>query len=137
MRKFYVFNVNKETSIISKESPYILFKSFESIYNADRSDFNMAKTLYGQLSLKFNRNMLDQKIISNYKDNQYYIFNGKEHKYYNKYKDELCNMIIKNSYIQVITNSSKIKLLNNIKGYNLFVCDFENKDYFWLNEICC
>ena len=63
MRKFYVFNVNKETSIISKESPYILFKSFESIYNADRSDFNMAKTLYGQLSLKLNKSMLNQKLL--------------------------------------------------------------------------
>ena len=137
MRTYYIFNVNREMSILTKDSPYMLFKSFESIYKAGRSDLYIASNLYEQLAIKFNKNILNQKISREYKDNQYYMYTKDHHSYYNKYKDESCDLTIKNSYILCNCNTSKMELLHKLSGFNLFACDFENKDYFWLDEICC
>lgn len=137
MRTYYIFNVNKEMSILTKDSPYMLFKSFESIYQADRNDLGMASNLYEQLASKFNKTILNQKIVNEYKDNQHYMYTKDRHTYYNKYKDETCNLTVKNSYIICNSNNSRLELLKRLSGFNLFACDFENKDYFWLNEIYC
>lgn len=32
MRKFYIFNINKNSCVLAKDSPYMLYKSFEAIY---------------------------------------------------------------------------------------------------------
>lgn len=124
-------------SILTKDSPYMLFKSFESIYLADRNDLGMASTLYEQLAAKFNKAMLNQKITEEYKGNQHYMYTKDHHNYYNKYKDETCNIIVKNSYLVCNSNNTKLELLKKLTGFNLFACDFENKDYFWLDEIYC
>lgn len=137
MRTYYIFNINKEMSILTKDSPYMLFKSLESIYKANKDDLYVASSLYEQLASKFNKNILNNKIAKKYKDNDHYMYTKDHHNYYNKYKDETCNLIIKNSYIICNCNKSKIELLQKINGYNLFACDFENKDYFWLDEIYC
>ena len=137
MRTYYIFNVNKEMSILTKDSPYMLFKSFESIYQADRNDLGMASNLYDQLASKFNKNILNQKIVNEYRDNQHYMYTKDRHTYYNKYKDETCNLTVKNSYIICNSNNSRLELLKKLNGFNLFACDFENKDYFWLDEIYC
>lgn len=137
MRTYYIFNVNKEMSILTKDSPYMLFKSFESIYQADRNDLGMASNLYEQLASKFNKTILNQKIVNEYKDNQHYMYTKDRHTYYNKYKDETCNLTVKNSYIICNSNNSRLELLKRLNGFNLFACDFENKDYFWLDEIYC
>ncbi|MBE6148687.1 MAG: sporulation inhibitor of replication protein SirA [Firmicutes bacterium] len=137
MRTYYIFNVNKEMSILTKDSPYMLFKSFESIYQADRNDLGMASNLYEQLASKFNKNILNQKIVNEYRDNQHYMYTKDRHTYYNKYKDETCNLTVKNSYIICNSNNSRLELLKRLSGFNLFACDFENKDYFWLDEIYC
>ena len=45
-------------------------------------------------------------------------------------------LTVKNSYLLCEGNTSKPYLLKSLTNYNFFVCDFDNKDYFWLDEIC-
>lgn len=137
VRKFYIFNVNKEMSILTKDSPYMLFKSFESIYRSDRADFDIAYSLYGQLASKFNKGEVSKKISEKNLGSQHYIGSLNHHTYTNKYRGEKCELEIKNSYLLCESTGGNLYLLNGLKGYNLFACDFENKDYFWLDEICC
>ena len=137
MRTYYIFNVNREMSILTKDSPYMLFKSFQSIYESDKSDLYMASNLYEQLASKFNKQLLNEKISNHYKGNQHYMYTKDHHSYHNRYKNESCDITIKNSYMICTCNSSKMELLTKITGFNLFACDFENKDYFWLDEIYC
>lgn len=137
MRTFYIFNVNKELSILTKDSPYMLFKSFESIYKSKRNDLYIASFLYEQLASSFNQNTINKKISNYYQDSDYYMYRNNSHKYYNKYKDEKIDLEVKHSYIIVNSNTTKIELLKSLNNLNLFVCDFENKDYFWLDEIYC
>ena len=137
VRTYYIFNVNKQMSILTKDSPYMLFKSFESIYKSGREDLYMASNLYEQLATKFNKNILNSRITKAFKDNQHYICTKDHHAYYNKYKDESCELTVKNSYLICKCNNSKMELLKKLTGFNLFACDFANKDYFWLDEIYC
>ena len=37
MRTFYVFKINREMTLLMKESPYNLFKSLEGIYLLDKT----------------------------------------------------------------------------------------------------
>ena len=50
MRKFYIFNINKNMCILAKDSPYMLYKSFEAIYKSNREDVGMAQNLYEQMT---------------------------------------------------------------------------------------
>lgn len=135
MRTYFIFNINKEMSILTKDSPYMLYKSFESIYKGQRSDLNIATNLYEQLALRIHPG-LNNHIYNTFKDDDFYYLANNNHQYYNKYKDERCQLTIKNSYMICLTNTIKPKILTKLDG-NYFVCDFENKDYFWLNEIYC
>lgn len=137
LRTYYIFNINKEMSILTKDSPYVLFKSLESIYNLNTSDLYIASNLYEQIAKKFNRNIVNAKLYETYKDNDHYMYVNDYHTYYNKYKDEKCNVEVKNSYLICNSNSASLFLLRKLKEYSLFACDFENKDYFWLDEIYC
>ncbi len=137
MRKFYVFNINKEMSVLAKDSPYMLYKSFETIYNSNKKDLNMAQNLYEQMAMRINQNVINQKIYAANKDNQFYYLVGNVHHYYNKYKGEEEQLTVKNSFLSSVGNSNNLVLLKSLINYNFFVCDFENKDYFWLDEICC
>ncbi|MDD5865167.1 MAG: hypothetical protein PUD07_01585 [bacterium] len=135
MRKYYVFNVNKEMSILAKDSPYMLYKSFETIYNSNKKEINIAQNLYEQLAMRLNQNVINQKIYAEYKDNDYYYLVNNSHNYYNKYKGEEEKVIVKNTYLYCTSNTTNLKLLKPLTNYNFFVCDFENKDYFWIDEI--
>ena len=115
----------------------MLFKSFESIYKSGRSDLFIASNLYDQIASKFNREIVNKIIYDGFKENQFYIHTKNSHLYYNKYRDETCNIEIKNSYMICTCKNSHFDLLKKLNGYSLFACDFENKDYFWLDEVCC
>lgn len=135
MRTYYVFNINLQMSILAKDMPYILYKNLESIHKSN--DIYLASSLYEGLVSKINKNIINNILLNNFKDNDFYLYNNNHHSYYNKYKDESCEIDVKNSYLIYKSNSKKLVLLNKLREYNLFVCDFFNKDYFWLSEICC
>ena len=49
---------------------------------------------------------------------------------------EKTKLTVYNTYIKIKTNksiTSFFKILSNEE--NVFVCDFNNKDYFWLNKV--
>ena len=49
---------------------------------------------------------------------------------------EKTKLTVYNTYIKIKTNqniSAFFKILSNEE--NVFVCDFNNKDYFWLNKV--
>ena len=136
MRKFFVFNINDEMTILSKKSPYNIYKSLEQIYKMKKNDLIIGSNIYEQLVSTINIGKLDEEIFKQYKNNDYYSKINHQHNFYNKYRPEDTKMIINNSYIIIESNAilpSFFKYLN--KKQNFFACDFENKDYFWLDEL--
>lgn len=136
MRKFFVFKINKEMAILSKKSPYTLYYSLEQIYKMKKSDFYVGSNIYEQIIKPLNIKNLNEELYKIYKDNDYYQKINNKHVFYNKYRPEDTSLTINNSYLVIESNAlfpTFFKFLNKKKDY--LACDFENKDYFWMDEL--
>lgn len=136
MRTFYIFKINRELAILTKDSPYNMFKSMEQIYKLDKKDFSIGFKLFEQLACPLDNKKINNRIFSIYKNNDYYTKYRNIHKINNRYKPEETKLIVNKVYLVLKSNIVKplfFKALNY--DSDLFVCDFENKDYFWLEEL--
>ena len=136
MRTFYIFKINKEMAILTKDNPYNIFKSMEDIFKMTKKELPVGLNIYEQLITPINQNIINRKIIMSYKDNDYYQKNYNVHSIYNKYKPEETKLTVKNSYLLLESNVIKPSFLKELSyDKDLFVCDFANKDYFWVDEL--
>jgi len=135
MRTFYVFKIKKEMTILTKETPYNLFRTIEHLYYLDEYNMDVSFKIYNDLFDSFNKDYVNKRLNSLFKNNRYYTYENDKHTIYNKYRPETSILKVYKSHI--ILKSDVIKptlLVNYLMSDNLFVCDFKNKDYFWLNE---
>ena len=135
MRTFYVFKIKKEISTLTKETPYNLFHTIENLYYLDTDTFGISFNLYSDIFDLFNTSYLNNRINNLFKNNNHYYYDGVTHSIDNKYRPEKTNLKVYRSHIYIKTDTIKPTLLfNYLMSDNLFVCDFKNKDYFWLDE---
>lgn len=125
MRKYYLFIIKKEYVKLYKNKSYILYKILEKLYNMDY-EYTYGINIYNQLCDRVSKKLLNNYINSRIKHtrkNKLIIIN----KTY---------LEIKYSCIIIYTNkkNNNIFKIFNIYNSNIFICDFKNKDYFWLNE---
>lgn len=135
MRTFYVFKIKKEMTILTKETPYNLYRTIEHFYYLDNYNMGVSFKIYNDLFESFDKDYINKRISSLFKNNRYYKYDNDIHIINNKYKPELTCLKVYKSHI--ILKSDVINptlLFNYLMSENLFVCDFKNKDYFWLNE---
>ena len=138
MRTFYIFNINNSFYNLMKNNPYHLFKAMEDIHNFDTSDINIAYDLFMQIVSPFDKSKINNQIFAFAKDNDFYTKFHNVHRIENKYIPEDSMLVVNKAFLLLESNILKPTFLNSLKeNKNLFVCDFKNKDYFWLNELVC
>lgn len=134
MRTYYIFNVNKYFKYMYKNNPFKMYKIFEEIYYS--KDYDNIKTfrVMEEVSVPFNKIMLNEYIYYEYKLKYGYKRRDNIHILNT---DEKTTLRINNYNIKIETDSNYSIFFDDIKSYNtnLFVCDFENKDYFWLSKL--
>lgn len=134
MRTYYIFNVNKYFKYMYKNNPFKMYKIFEEIYYS--KDYDNIKTfrVMEEVSVPFNKIMLNEYIYFEYKLKYGYKRRDNVHILNT---DEKTTLRINNYNIKIETDSNYSIFFDDIKSYNtnLFVCDFENKDYFWLSKL--
>ena len=136
MRTFHIFNVNNSVALLTRTDAYPLFHSFLKIKNLSNSDLSLGINLYEQIASQIDKKKYTRNIYNHYKESDFYTRFQNNHTYINKYRDEKSYLKIKNAYIRIDTNRQYPEFFKYLKkNHNLFVCDFENKDYFWLNEL--
>ena len=137
MRVFYIFNVKDEIYDIYKDKGNSLYKIYSHIYNLSDNELNYAKTLLDQLNNIFDKEVLDIKLFIKLHKEVPYSKRGEIHYINNLYKDEISKLIIRKRYIKVITESNTSSFFNILQKFNLnlFICDFSNSFYFFLDEI--
>ena len=135
MRTFYIFRISREMAILTKETPYNLFKTLEGIYLLDKTDISYGKDILDQLIIPIDKDRFNKMIYEINKDNDFYMKIGDKHTIYNKYRDERTTIIIKKSHILLETNIIGKNIRNFLPCNDLFCCDFMNKDYFWLSKL--
>ena len=135
MRTFYIFKINKEMGILMKECPYNLFRSLEGIYYLDKVNVSLGKDLLDNLIVPIDKYNYNKLIYDKNKDNDFYMKVGDNHRIINKYRKEDTSIIVKNSHILLKTNIVSKDIKKFLPLNELFACDFENKDYFWLEQL--
>ena len=136
MRKFLIFNINDEMTILSKKNPYNIYRSLEQIYKMKKTDANVGMNIYEQIIAPININKMNDELFQTYKNNDYYSKINNKHIFYNKYRPEETKLTINNSYLILESNAIIPIFLKSLnKNKNLLACDFENKDYFWVDEL--
>lgn len=134
MRTYYIFKINKYFAYIYKRFPYKMYKIIEELYYTQDYDILSSYKFYQRFAVPFNKISLNEYIYNlnkkniNYKrDNNVHIINNEK---YNRLQINSTCMILKTNDIYSI-------FLNDINNQqdNIFICDFKNKDYFWLDSL--
>lgn len=136
MRTFYIFKISNEFVTLTRYNPYNLYKTMEQIINVTTDEVDMCFNMYKQISKPINKNSLNNYIFNKYKEDDHYTKYTNKHMINNFYNDEQTKLTINNSYILLESTKDNpifFNILSKVK--NLFVCDFENNDYFWLEQI--
>ena len=134
MRTYYIFNVNKYYSYMYKEKPLKMYKIFEEIYYSRDYNSRTSYHMLEEIANPFNKIMLNEYIYYEYKLK--YGYKRKDNIHYLS-TTEKTTLRINNYNIKIETEGNYSTFFNVINNYNnnLFVCDFENMDYFWLSKL--
>lgn len=134
MRTYYIFRINKYFAYIYKKFPYKMYKIIEELYHTKDYDMLSSYRYYQRFAIPFNKLSLNEYIYNLNKHNINYNRDNNEHTIYN---DKYNKLLINNSCMILKTNDIYSIFLNDINVYldNIFICDFKNKDYFWLDSL--
>lgn len=128
MNNYHIFAIKKEVYNVYKDNEYSLFKLLYNLYNLNKTDLNYGITLYNQLCYPINIKKIEEylKLIDNIKKNKnrYMI----KEKTYSELILKPSNIIYKTNNI----NKNITYILNSYYKY-LFICEFNKKDYNWIN----
>ena len=137
MRLYYVFNIKSEIIELYKDKAASLYRILENIYYMHEEDINYGFNIFKELTNKNNVMELNNDIyIKHHKDLVYSKIDN-EHIINDLYHDEVSILKIKRSHLVIESNksiSSFFKILKDINN-NYFVCDFKDKDFFFISEI--
>lgn len=131
MRKYYLFVIKNEAYKIYVKNPRILYQTLYNLYSLETYDLSYGISLYHQLCQPFSVKVLDNYIKHKYKCTpiRKNIFQMKS--------------LIEKTFVQIgyattiiFTDKKYPELFKIFHIYNrkIFVCDFENKTYFWLSR---
>ncbi len=137
MRTFYIFKIKDEYAILTKKNPYQLFRMLFYIYHLEKEEVSRGMDLFYKMVDGLNSKEMDITLFKNYCENYFYTKFKNVHQVNNIYKKEESKLTVKKHYLLLESTVVKPIFLNDLKEYtNLFLCDFENKDYFWLESLC-
>lgn len=111
-----------------------MYKIIEELYYTKEYDMLVSYKYYQKFALEFNKLAINEYIYNinkkspSYKrDNNIHVINNEK---YNK-------LIVNSTCIILKTNDIYSVFLNDLSLYldNIFICDFQNKDYFWLDSL--
>lgn len=134
MRVYYLFKINDSFSKLYYNKTYYLYKMLEQISESSQNDFIISYRLFSQMAIAFNKTKINSDLYRNYAYDHNYFKSLNKHILDNGV--EKTKLTVYNTYIKIRTNKNITEFFNVLKNEeNIFVCDFVNKDYFWLNKV--
>ena len=129
MRKYFLFSIRKEYYDVYYKNPLVLYKTLENLYHLKKENINFGLSLYKQIC-----NIIDVDRLKLYFEQV--CIKKKDNKYLLRYNKE--TILFSLYYPCIVCKTGKnyplgLKVINYYDR-NLFVCDFENKDYFFLDR---
>ncbi len=135
MRIFYLYQINDFCRDLYEEYPCKLYRILKDIYYTSKYNQSLAISSYDQVTLKFNREFIQKYIFQRYRLDLFY-----------HYKNNVHTISCSGEYSKLMVSGYSLKLKSSINypsffdclndfSDNIFVCDFENGDYFWLDRV--
>lgn len=132
MRIYHLFVIKDKYYNNYGDNPDILYNAFKTLINTSVNSYSLAFSIHNQLCEE-----VDMELLSEYFNQRFNIKDNKiKYLIENKRLKELSIVILKKSCIKVYTKANMPHFMRIFKIYNkrIFVVDFENEDYFWLND---
>ncbi len=134
MRTFYIFRISPEFKIITRNKPYNLYLALDNIHSLNHSEISLAIRLYDEVCDRNDVRSLNLSIFNLLRDSDYYMKFNNNHIINNYYTDESSKLTVYKCYLKLKSSLNNPTFFNTLKVYpNLFVVDFQSKDYFWLS----
>ena len=135
MRTFYIFKINNMFQTFYNDKSNILFKMFNEIYSSNDQDLINKFRLFEQITIPINKKIFNNYIMLKHRDDIFYTKNDNVHTIEND--KEISRLTINNTFLKIKSNKNINSFIKDIVDSKecLFVIDFQNKDYFWVNEI--
>ena len=113
----------------------ILFKMFNEIYSSNDQDLINKFRLFEQITIPINKKIFNNYIMLKHRDDIFYTKNDNVHTIEND--KEISRLTINNTFLKIKSNKNINSFIKDIVDSKecLFIIDFQNKDYFWINEI--
>ena len=107
------------------------------MYYMKRNEIGYGFTLFNQMINRINKFDLDKYLYVLLHTKMKYSKKGENHILNNLYKDEVSVLRVKGTYILINSNKSYTEFFALLNNYDskLFVCDFNNNDYFFLRDV--
>ncbi len=134
MRTYYIFKINKYFAYVHKKWPYRLYKIIEELYYTKDYDMLVSYRYYKKFAVEFNKLAVNEYIYNLNKTNKNYYRDNNIHIINN---DKYNKLTVNTTCIMLKTDDIYSVFLNDLNVYldNIFICDFKNKDYFWLESL--
>ena len=135
MRTFYIFTINNMFQTFYNDKSNILFKMFNEIYSSNDQDLINKFRLFEQITIPINKKIFNNYIMLKHRDDIFYTKNDNVHTIEND--KEISRLTINNTFLKIKSNKNINSFIKDIVDSKecLFIIDFQNKDYFWINEI--
>ena len=131
MRKYYLFIIKREYFDLYNGKSYALYKMLLNLKNLRAYDFSYGIKIFKEICLPFSIKLLNNYI--NKKINHIRI-NKKIIKIDSVFEETYLELNYSCVVVKTSVNIPEIMRVLNIYNKNIFVCDFENSDYFWLKD---
>ena len=134
MRTYHIFKINTNISKLYYNRTYYLYKMFEEIFLSNIGDLDKNINVYKKLVISYNVKKINSILYrNNLKEKNY---NKELNKHKIKKEEEQSKLLVHDSFIKIKSNINFPLFLKDLKTEkNLFVCDFINRDYFWLDKL--
>ena len=134
MRTYYIFKINEYFAYLNKRWPYKMYKIIEELYYTKDYDMLVSYKYYKKFAIEFNKLTINEYIYKINKTNKNYHRDNNIHILKN---DKYNKLTVNSTCIILKTNDIYSVFLNDLNSYldNVFICDFKNKDYFWLETV--
>ena len=137
VRLYYIFNVKDDIKNLYKDKPSSLYNVLENIYFMHREEVNYGFNIFKQITNRIKVSEVNNNIYIKLHKDLIYSKMSDEHIINDLYHDEISILKVKNSHLLLESNksfSSFFKLLNDLNP-NYFICDFKEKDFFFVSDI--
>ncbi len=135
MRTFYIFKINNMFQTFYNDKSNILFKMFNEIYSSNDQDLINKFRLFEKITIPINKKIFNNYIMLKHRDDIFYTKSDNVHTIEND--KEISRLTINNTFLKIKSNKNINSFIKDIydSKESVFVIDFQNKDYFWINEI--